>query len=132
MTRRRRRSDQGSGTAEAAVVLPAAYLLILTLIQVAVWWYAAHAAHAVADVALAAARADGGTPEQAQAEAAGLATQLGGRLLTNPTIRVERTTTTATVRVHATAATLIPGLDLPVTVELTGPTERFTHPTGGG
>lgn len=125
------RGDRGSVATEIAMVFPVVLLLILAAVQFGVWWYASHAAHAVADTALATARADGATAEQAEQAAAALLDQLGGdRLLTDATVRVDRGQQQATVRVEATAIQVVPGLSLPVVVELTGPTDRFI--TGNG
>jgi Flp pilus assembly protein TadG len=111
---------------EAAVVVPAALLLVLLLIQAGVYWHAVHVAHATADVTLAAARVEGGTEQQAHAVGTGFLDQRGGGgLLTDPQITVDRTDTLATVRVQGSAGTVVPGLDLPVAVELSGPVERF-------
>lgn len=118
---------------EAAVVVPAALLLILVLVQAGVYWHAYHVAHATADVALAAARADGATAEQAHTVGTGFLDQRGGGgLLADPQITVERTDAQATVRVEGSAGTVIPGLSIPVSVELTGPVERFTANAPGG
>lgn len=61
----RRGRDRGTVAVEAAVVIPAALFFVMLLIQAGVYWHAYHVAHATADVALAAARADGATTEQA-------------------------------------------------------------------
>jgi Flp pilus assembly protein TadG len=122
-------------TLEAAVVVPAALLLVLVLVQAGVYWHAYHVAHATADVTLAAARAEGATEQQAHTVGTGFLDQRGGGgLLTDPQITVERTGTQATVRVEGHAGTILPGLNLPIAVELAGPVERFTTPlvTPGG
>lgn len=111
------------------MVIPAALFFVLLLVQAGVYWHAHHVAHATADVALAAARADGATAEQAHTTGTGFLDQRGGGgLLAGPKITVERTDTVATVRVEGSAGTVIPGLSLPVSVELSGPVERFTTP----
>jgi Flp pilus assembly protein TadG len=132
---RNRGRDRGAGTAGFAIVWPAAFLLIWLVVQVGVWLYAGHVAHATADLTLAAARGEGATAAQAHAQGAALLTQLGGAgLLEEATITVDRTDTQATVRVEGAAATVFPGLSLPVAVELSGPVDRFVPdpgPAGG-
>jgi Flp pilus assembly protein TadG len=129
-TRHRQRRDRGSVAVEIAVVYPVVLLLILAAVQFGVWWHASHVAHAVADAGLAAARADGATEQQAEQAAVGLLGQLGGdQLLGDVTVQVDRNDLQATVTVEGTAVQVVPGLSLPVSVELSGPTDRFT-PSG--
>lgn len=115
------------------MVYPVVLLLILGAVQFGVWWYASHVAHAVADAGLAAARADGATEQQAEEAAVGLLDQLAGdHLLGDVTVQVDRDDQEATVRMEGEAVQVIPGLSLPVSVELSGPTDRFVANTGGG
>jgi Flp pilus assembly protein TadG len=108
-------------------VYPVILLLILGAVQLGVAWYARHVAHTVADTALDSARAEQATEAQAEQAAAELLDQLGGGgLLTDVTVQVDRSTTEATVRVEGEAVHVVPGLSLPVVVELTGPVDRFT------
>lgn len=127
----RRGRDRGSVATEIALVYPVVLLMILGAVQFGVWWYASHVAHAVADAGLAAARAEDATEAEANQAAAGLHDQLGGNgILTGLTVEVQRDETQATVRVEGSAIQVVPGLSLPVVVELTGPVDRFTP--GGG
>jgi Flp pilus assembly protein TadG len=108
-------------------VYPVILLLILGAVQLGVAWYARHVAHAVADTALDSARAEQATEAQAEQAGAELLDQLGGGgLLSDVTVLVDRSDTEATVRVAGEAVQVVPGLSLPVVVELTGPVDRFT------
>ena len=128
--RLQRRADRGSATAETVIVVPLAFVMLLGAVQFGVWAHASHTAHAAATAGLQVARADTGTAESAHQEAAGLLDDLGGNsLLQDPAITVARDGTQATVRVEGTAATVVPGLRLPVRAQVTGPVDRFT--TGG-
>ena len=121
-----RRSDRGSATAETVIVVPLAFLVLMTVVQFGVWAHATHIAHAAATTGLAAARADGRTAAAGQREATGLlATLGGGGLLDDPVIVTTREPDRATVRVEGTAASVVPGLRLPVRVEVSGPVDRF-------
>ncbi|MGH3679774.1 MAG: hypothetical protein ACRDT2_05885, partial [Natronosporangium sp.] len=71
-------------------------------------------------------RADGATEQQAEDAAVGLLDQLtDGGVLTGTTVQVDRDDLQATVRVEGAAVQVVPGLALPVSVELSGPTDRF-------
>jgi Flp pilus assembly protein TadG len=132
--RRRGGSDRGAGAAEIVIAVPLLMLLILLVVQFAVWAHAASVAQATAEEALAAARVQGGSAAAGQQRASQVLGQIGSAVLIGPQVSVTRTAATATVQIHATAEQIIPlpGLKLPVTVTVTGPVERFVPETGGG
>ena len=121
------RGDRGAGSAELVIAVPLLMLLILLIVQFAVWEHASQIAQAAASEALAAARVQGGSAAAGQQRAAQVISQIGGSVLVAPRVSVSRTGTTVTVRVTATAETVIPvpGLSFPVTVTVSGPVERF-------
>jgi Flp pilus assembly protein TadG len=124
--------DRGSSAAETAIVLPAAYLLILLIVQLSVWAHAGHVARTTAEATLAAARVENTTAADAHTHGTSLLHQLSGnQLLHEAAITVQRDPTRATVEVQGRAPAVIPGLTLPVTVRLSGPVERFTPNPGG-
>jgi Flp pilus assembly protein TadG len=124
----RRRTDEGSATAETVIVVPLAFVVLMIVVQFGVWAHATHIAHATATTGLAVARADGETAETAHEEAAGLLANLGGNsLLQDPVIVASRDAAQASVRVEGTAAAVVPGLQLPVRVEVSGPVDRFVE-----
>lgn len=125
--RRRAWRDRGSSTTEVVIILPVGFLLILLAVQFGVWAHASHVAHAAAHAGIQTARAQDGTTQLAHQETAGMLHNLGGGgLLVAPTVTVDRDATTATVRVEGTAAAVVPGLHLPVRVELSGPVDQWT------
>jgi len=105
-------------------VLPLVFGIVLLLAQVTVWAHASHIAQATASRALAAARADGGTAAGGQTEADATLDQLGRSSLTGPQVTITRTAGQATVHVHGTAASVIPGLHIGVDANAAGPVER--------
>jgi hypothetical protein len=126
----RARPDRGSVTAETVIVVPLAFVVLMMVVQFGVWAHATHVAHAAATTGLATARADGQSAQAAHQDAAGLLNSLGGSgLLQQTTIVATRDAEHATVRVDGTAATVVPGLKLPVRVEVSGPVDRFTPDT---
>lgn len=133
MSRTRRRGDRGAGSAELVIAVPLLMLLILLVIQYAVWADAAHVARATAEEALAAARVQGGTAAAGQQRASQVLAQIGTAVLTAPRVAVTRGAATATVQITGTAERLlpVPGIPLEVHVTVTGPVERFVA-TGPG
>jgi Flp pilus assembly protein TadG len=109
-------------------------LLILLIVQFAIWEHAESVAQATAEEALAAARIQGGTAAAGQDRAAQVLGQIGSAVLIGPQISVTRTAGTATVQITATAEEVlpVPGLSFPVRVTVTGPVERFVPATAQG
>jgi Flp pilus assembly protein TadG len=116
------------------VAAPLLMLLILLIVQFAIWEHAATVAQATAEEALAAARVQGGSAAAGQQRAAQVLGQIGSAVLVGPQVSVTRTGVAVTVQIHATAERVIPvpGLNLPVTVTVAGPVERFVPETTGG
>jgi Flp pilus assembly protein TadG len=126
-----RRGDRGAGAAEVVIAVPLLMLIILVIVQFAVWEHAVSVAQATAQEALAAARVQGGSAAAGQQRAAQVLGAVGSAVLVHPQVSVARTAVTATVQIHATAERVVPfpGLSLPVTVTVTGPVERFVPDT---
>lgn len=123
--------DQDRGSTELVVATPLMLLLLILVVQVALWAHADHVAQTIAQHGHAAARALEATETDGHARADEVADQLRGDLLQDLDITVERTGTTATVAVTAQVPTMIPGLDWPVHTFVSGPVERHI-PAGGG
>lgn len=128
------RGDRGAGSAELVIAVPLLMLLILLIVQFAVWAHASSVAQATAEEALAAARVQGGSAAAGQQRAQQVISQIGGTVLISPRVSVTRTATTVTVTVTATAQEVlpVPGLSLPVSITVTGPAERFVPATAPG
>jgi hypothetical protein len=75
--RRRAGGDRGAGSAEIVIAVPLLMLLILLVIQFAVWEHAEGIARATAEEALAAARVQGGTAASGQQRAQQVISQVG-------------------------------------------------------
>ncbi|ONH51363.1 pilus assembly protein TadE [Frankia sp. CcI49] len=120
----RRRADTGALTVEMIFVLPLVLTIVLILAQVTVWAHASHIAQTTATRALAAARADGGSVAAGEQQAQDTLDQLGRASLTSPQVTVTRDGEAATVHVHGTAASVIPGLRLGIDADAAGAVER--------
>ena len=116
------------------IAVPLLMLIILLIVQFAVWEHATAVAQATAEEALAAARVQGGSAAAGQQRAVQVLGQIGSPVLTSPQVSVTRTAAIATVQIHATAERVVPlpGLSLPVTVTVTGPVERFVQTDTAG
>jgi Flp pilus assembly protein TadG len=123
--------DRGAVTTQLVMVVPALLLMALLVVQFALVWHARHIAQYAAQRALAAARVEHGSAADGRAQARRSLAALGGRVLTRPSVAVERNPTQTTVRVRGTVIRVVPGLTLHASGTASGPTERITTPTGG-
>ena len=80
------RDERGSATAELVIATPLLLLLILGIVQFALWEHATHVAQAVAEQGLSAGRVQGGTDQAASAEAQRMLGQLGSGVLVHPNV----------------------------------------------
>ncbi|MDA0565174.1 pilus assembly protein [Streptomonospora sp. S1-112] len=119
-----RRDDRGS--TELAVAAPLLLLLVMLVVQAALWGHAHHTAQAITHHALAAARTAQATGADGQAAAEQAADQFAGQVLTDLSITVERTPETARVTLSAQVPSLVPGLSWPVHQQRSAPVERTT------
>ena len=132
--RSRRGGDRGAASAEIVIAVPLLMLLILLVIQFAIWEHAEAIAHTTAEEALAAARVQDGTAASGQQRAAQVISQVGSSVLTSPQVSVARTAADVTAQVSGTAERVlpVPGLSFRVTATVTGPVERFVPATAHG
>lgn len=120
--RRSARDDEGS--AELTLAVPLMLLLLGLVAQVALYSVGSHVAHATAQHGLVAARSLEATEADGLATANTAAQELRGDLLQDVDITVERTETTATVRVRASVPSLIPWTQWPIDHTVSAPVER--------
>ena len=120
------RDERGSSSAELVVATPLLLLLILGVIQFALWQHATHVAEAAAQQGLAAGRVEGGTETTGQTEADAVLRQLG--VLSDSRVVTDRTVDMTTVIVTGEAPSVLPFLHLPVRAVASGPSERFRPP----
>lgn len=119
------RHDRGAVSAELVIAVPLLLMLLLAIVQFALWSHATHIAQAAAAQGLSAARAQDGTAHAGAAKAQQLLDQLARNSLTGTSVNAERTVESASVRISGTATTVVPFLRLPVHAEAAGPVERF-------
>jgi Flp pilus assembly protein TadG len=124
--------DHGAVGAETVIAAPLLLLMLLTIVQFALWSHATHIAQAAASRGLAAARAHHGTAAAGTASTRQLLDQLADGPLRDAAVTTERGATSASVHVTGTATPVVPLLHLPVHAEAAGPVERFVPDRTGG
>jgi Flp pilus assembly protein TadG len=124
--------DRGSVSAELVIATPLLLLMLLAIVQFALWSHATHIAQAAASQGLAVARSQNGTAAAGTSSARQLLDQLASGPLTGSTVASDRNAASASVRVSGTATSVVPFLSLPVHAEAAGPVERFVPDLAGG
>ncbi|MEV8442150.1 TadE/TadG family type IV pilus assembly protein [Actinosynnema sp. NPDC051121] len=119
------RGERGAVSAELVIATPLLLLMLLVIVQFALWSHATHIAQAAASQGLATARAQNGTTASGTASAQQILDQLASGPLRGVAVNTDRGTASASVRISGTAAAVVPFLHLPVHAEAVGPVERF-------
>ena len=125
------RGESGAVAAELVIATPLLLLLILGVIQFALWEHATNLAEAAAQQGLSVARLQGETAQAGTAETQSVLTQLAGGVLAGPQVTATRTAATTTVVVSGRAESVIGIFSLPVRVTAAGPTEPPAPNTQG-
>lgn len=123
--------DRGAVSAELVIATPLLLLMLLAIVQFALWSHATHIAQAAASQGLAVTRAQDGTAAAGSASAQQMLDQLAHGPLTGASVSTDRTATSASIRISGTATSVIPFLHLPVHAEAAGPVERFVPDLAG-
>ena len=117
------RDERGAVSAELVIATPLLLLLIMGVIQFALWQHAEHIASAVAQQGVAVGRLQGETATAGEDQARSVLDQLGSGVLTGSDITATRTATTTTVTVTGHAESILGIFTLPVKATAAGPTE---------
>jgi len=127
---RHQKRDEGSAAIEAAILFPIVLLLVMTIIQAAVYYHAQDVVQSAANGGAVVGALRDGTSDAAEAEARARIERAGGTsLLDDYDVSATHTGTEVTITVRGTAKTFIPGLPpLKVTQTVIAPVERFTAP----
>ncbi|WP_312871983.1 TadE/TadG family type IV pilus assembly protein [Amycolatopsis acididurans] len=119
-------------SAELVIATPLLLLMLLAIVQFALWSHAIHIAQSAASQGLAVARAQNGTAAAGGASAQQMLDDLARGPLSGTTITADRTANAASIRITGTATPVLPFLHLPVHAEAAGPVERFVPDLAGG
>jgi Flp pilus assembly protein TadG len=123
--------DRGASTVELVLTMPALLLAVLLTVQVGQWQHAKHVALAAAQEGARAARQYNAAAAAGGRRAEDYLTALAPTLLRDHAIGVERTATTATVRVRGRVAGVLPWPAFTVDEVSSGPVERFVPDSRG-
>ena len=129
--RDRRGGDAGSASVEIAILGPALLLLVFSIVQGGLWFYAHNLALAAAEEGVTTGAAYGARPDAGVARTRNFLDQQAGDSLTATTISSAGSTPTL-VRIAVTGRSLsvLPGVPgLTVTQDALVPVERFTTDT---
>ena len=119
--------ERGAVSAELVIATPLLLLLIMGVIQFALWEHAEHIASAVAQQGVSVARLQGETAGAGQAQAQSVLDQLGPSVLSDAHISATRTATATTVTVTGHAESILGIFTLPVKAVAVGPDEVYTN-----
>ena len=122
------RDERGAVSAELVIATPLLLLLIMGVIQFALWEHAEHIASAVAQQGVAVGRLQGETAAAGKQEAQSVLDQLGSSVLAGSAITANRGVGFTTVTVTGHAESIIGLFALPVKATAAGATEIFTVP----
>lgn len=120
-----RRHRGEAGTVELVIVFPVAMLVILLLIQGALWFLGRSIATDAAQDGARAAAVVGGTPASGETTAVNDLHQLAGPMLSNTSVTATRIAGRAQVTVTGRAESILPGLSLTVSATAAQPVEEF-------
>jgi Flp pilus assembly protein TadG len=125
---RSRERERGSATLEIAVLGPALLLLIFTVVQVGLVYFARSLALGAAQEGVTAARTYEAAPDAGVQRALAFVSRSAGDSLRDVEVTAERTATdTVQVRVSGRALSVLPGFPgLRVSQSAEAPIERFT------
>ena len=113
------------------VLLPALLLLVFTIVQASLWFYARSLALAAAEEGVAAGRAFGSTPSTGvQAAGAWLNRNAGDSLMNANVTLLEAGPSRVSIEVRGQSLSVLPGISgVPVRQVAYGPVERFSTAT---
>lgn len=130
------RDERGAVSAELVIATPLLLLLILGVIQFALWEHATGVAEAAAQQGLSVARLQGESAQAGTVETRSVLDQLGTGVLIGSQVTTTRTGATTTVVVSGHAESIVGIFSLPVRATAAGPTEpplpATTAAAGGG
>lgn len=127
VARRQLSGERGAASVELAVTFPVVLLLVMTLIQAALWFYARSVALGAAQEGAREGRVQPVSTARAQSAAEGFLDQTAEDLLTGRDVTVAGSPSSIEVTVTGTSISLFPGLSgWAVTQSAVGPVERPT------
>jgi hypothetical protein len=127
-----RRDDRGPATLVTVIAMVAFLLIFSVLLQTALFFHGRDVANSCAEKALKNTRSQYGNQALGTAAAYACIAQAGAGDLQIPVVLVSKNIRETTVNITGKAPSLVPGLEFPIVVNHTKPTERVTKPGGIG
>ena len=121
--RARAHDERGAVSAELVIATPLLLLLVMGVIQFALWQHAEHIASAVAQQGVSVGRLQGETAAAGKNEAQSVLNQLGSTVLVDSNIAATRTAATTTVTVTGHAESILGIFSLPIKAVAVVPSE---------
>ena len=118
-------SQMGSTIVEVVIMLPAIMLVILLGVQVALWAVAEEVVQAAAATGSQIGAGAGGSPAAGASAVQSYLSAHGGKLISNPSIRIDSASGFIDVRVSASALQIIPLFHLGVSAVRVAPLQKF-------
>ncbi len=123
---RRPAGERGAASVELAVVFPVVLLLVMTLIQAALWFHARSVALGAAQEGAREGRLQPASTARAEAASQAFIDQTAEDLLTGTAVSVTGSPAVIEVTVTGTSPSLLPGVPgWPVSQRAVGPVERI-------
>jgi Flp pilus assembly protein TadG len=123
-----RDEESGSAATELVIIMPAVMLLIMLVVQFALYYHGANVATAAAQDAVRAARVEAGSVGAGRNRADALLARSGSGTLEGAQVSVSRDGRRVHVEVTGEVASVIPGVHLHITRDADGPIEQFLPP----
>lgn len=125
----RRAADDGSSSVELVLVTPAMMLVLMVIVQFAVYFCALHVTQAAAAQAAAGVGSEHGRADDGTSEAHRILGTVGNGFVVGPNVAVTRTARVTTVRISGTVVSVVPFLHLKVASVVHTPNEVLTTAT---
>lgn len=120
-------NDRGYSVLEAAITLPIIFFMLMLVVQWAIVWHSRNVAQAAAQEALRSAQSYQSTAGTGQANGNNYLAQVAPHALGQGCVKVTRSATTVTVRVHCKVMSVIPFGSYYATETVSGPVERYVN-----
>lgn len=122
---KRRTTEDGAVTTELVVATPLFLLLLMLIIQFAIWEHAQHVAQTAAVRAARATRLEGGSINDGQQAARLFLNENGSGIVLDPDVVVTKDANVARVEVSGHAENVVPWLVLPIKAVSEGQVEVY-------
>jgi Flp pilus assembly protein TadG len=122
---RRRHDDRGTVVVEAVLIVPALMLVLLVVVQCALWAHAGQVVRLAASEGDQVARSLDSSPSQGVARAESVVQTSGAGVSSSTVVGSVVAGDQVQITVTGRAVSIVPGLSLPVSAVVVGPVQEF-------